>query len=441
VINMKRFLVVMMVMYFVFFNASPVILAQNVGIKDAETKGIYIEEISTNTLIYENNAQKKYYPASITKLLTALTAIDYIDLDETIVAGYEIYYISQNSSIANIKFGEKLTFLELLYGMLLPSGNDVANIVAVYTAKKLDVSLQTIDEQIAYFASLMNQKAKKIGTLNSNFVNPSGLHDDNHYTTAYDMSLIAKKFLNNDTLADIASTNIYATNNKKHTWYNCNLLLQETLENIKWANEKGLNKYYCEYAKGLKTGYTVKAGRTIVAYFEKDGMQIVAVILKSNKEDLFSDAIDSFDYVIKNYKLLSFGKAGEIIDRIEILNSVKDTAKELNITLEKNISFLAEKQTEGVTCKKTFNDTKIDLKFGKYFIKSNINNGDIIGEAIVKDKDGNQILSVNLIAENSVLQDEFYFEKYICLGILFIFIIVILFIKKKKRGKNEREII
>lgn len=438
---MKKCLFIIMVMCIVFYITSPVLSAQSIEIKDVETKGVYIQEISTDTLIYENNSQEKYYPASITKLLTALTACDYVELNETITAGSEIYYISEDSSVANIEFGEKLSFLEYLHAMLLPSGNDAANVIAAYTAKKLDNSLKTTEEQIEYFASLMNKKAKEIGALNSNFVNPSGLHDDNHYTTAYDMCLIGKSYLNNETLAEITAKDTYTTSNKEHTWYSSNLLLHETFDNIDWINKKGTNKYYCEYAKGLKTGSTKQAGRTIVAYFEKDGMKILSVILKSNDEDLFDDAIHSLDYVTENYKLLAFGSANEILDKITILNNIKNTTNELEIIPQKNINILALKEVDGLTCEHVYDSDIIDYRFGKYIIHEDILKGDIVGKAIVKDQDGNQVLSVNLVAGNSVLREIFYFEKYFCLAILFIILMIIFLLKKKNRGKHERKII
>lgn len=438
---MKKCLFIIMVMCIVFSITSPVLSAQSIEIKDVETKGVYIQEISTDTVVYENNSQEKYYPASITKLLTALTACDYVELNESITAGSEIYYISKNSSIANIKFGEKLSFLEYLYAMLLPSGNDAANVIAAYTAKKLDNSLKTTEEQIEYFATLMNKKAKEIGALNSNFVNPSGLHDDNHYTTAYDMCLIGKGFLNNETLAEIAAESTYTTDNKKHTWYSGNLLLHETFDNIDWINKKGANKYYCEYAKGLKTGSTKEAGRTIVAYFEKDDMKILSVILKSNDEDLFDDAIYSLNYVTENYKLLVFGSANEVLDKITILNNIKNTTNELEIMPEKNINILALKEEDDFACECVYDSDIIDYRFGKYIINEDILKGDIVGKAIVKNQEGNQVLSVNLIAGNSVLRETFYFEKYFCLAILFIILVIIFLLKKKNRGKHERKII
>lgn len=438
---MKKCLFIIMVMCIVFSITSPVLSAQSIEIKDVETKGVYIQEISTDIVVYENNSQEKYYPASITKLLTALTACDYVELNESITAGSEIYYISKNSSIANIKFGEKLSFLEYLYAMLLPSGNDAANVIAAYTAKKLDNSLKTTEEQIEYFATLMNIKAKEIGALNSNFVNPSGLHDDNHYTTAYDMCLIGESFLNNETLAEIAAESTYTTGNKKHTWYSSNLLLHETFDNIDWINKKGTNKYYCEYAKGLKTGSTKEAGRTIVAYFEKDGMKILSVILKSNDEDLFDDAIYSLNYVTESYKLLVFGSANEVLDKITILNNIKNTTNELEIMPEKNINILALKEEDDFACECVYDSDIIDYRFGKYIINEDILKGDIVGKAIVKNQEGNQVLSVNLIAGNSVLRETFYFEKYFCLAILFIILVIIFLLKKKNRGKHERKII
>ena len=218
------------------------------------------------------------YPASLTKVLTALLAIEELDLNETITVGREINLKELDASGAGLVAGEKLTVSDLLRALLIPSGNDAAYTVAVQVArKKANDSSMNTREAVDYFAEMMTKRAKELGAENSNFVNPHGYHDDNHYSTAYDMYLITKEAMKHEIFREIVSTQYYSTKDEEnaesdgkkveHSWVNRNLMLRK----------KG--EYYYENATGVKTGFTSKAGNCLIASAENEKLSVILVTL------------------------------------------------------------------------------------------------------------------------------------------------------------------
>lgn len=228
-------------------------------------------------VLFAKNENKKMYPASTTKILTALVALEHGDLDEKILVGNEIHMREKGESISFIQEGQVLTLRQLIAGMLLPSGNDAARTIAVHIAKKTSGQDLTNDKAIEFFTKLMNQKAKEIGAKHSHFVNPHGLHDPNHYTTAYDMAIIAKEAMNNQALIEIFSKNKYT--DPTITFPNRNQLVDPT------------SKYYYQGANGIKTGYTEEAGYCLVSSAIRDGKTLIAVVLKSTETGVWKDSI------------------------------------------------------------------------------------------------------------------------------------------------------
>ena len=238
---------------------------------EVQAEGVYLINLDTDTLIYQKNAHKKLYPASVTKIMTCLLLVENVpDLDNTIIRAKAAIlgtFANQNVSLAGILAGEELTARELLYCMLLQSGNEAASIVADYLG----------DESINNFIAMMNARAKELGAKNTNFVNPHGLHDDNHYTTAYDMALIAKEALKHDVIKEIASTYSYKlrkTNKRDGEW-----LVSTNKMMLKSSD------YYRSYIKGLKTGTTTPAGKCFIAYANKGGYNYLSVMLGAPYKD------------------------------------------------------------------------------------------------------------------------------------------------------------
>ena len=247
----------------------------------------------TGDILYEKNINQKEYPASITKLMTMLLAFENCDMDETFTFSRNaVFSIEPGSSHIGIDQGEELTVDQAMYAIMLQSANEVSNGVAEH-----------IDGSLEAFAQHMTQRAKELGALNTNFVNANGLHDENHYTTAYDMALIAKELLKYPHFKEVLSSTYYEippTNIQSETRY-----LHGQTQLIKEASA-----FYYEYCEGGKTGFTDQAGNTLVAYAQKDGTEIISVVLKSTGYGEYTDTIKLFDYGFENFKTQNICTAG-----------------------------------------------------------------------------------------------------------------------------------
>lgn len=245
-------------------------------------------DTETNDVLYHKNAVEAVFPASTAKLLSALVAIDWCELDEEVTIGEEIDLIASDSSIAGIKKGQVLTVSQILEGMLLPSGNDAAYAMAAYVGRKsLNDPDAKIKEAVIDFVRMMNEKAVAFGVKNSCFKTPDGYDALGQYTTAYDMGLISLEALKNDTIMEICkkgrSRNVFVSG-EDITWYNTNRLIKKN------------DHWYYSYATGLKTGTSTMAGGCLVAAAKKDNKEVMCVILKSTASGRYEDAIKLLKY-------------------------------------------------------------------------------------------------------------------------------------------------
>lgn len=252
-----------------------------------------VMEINSRRVLKEKTAHEKKYMASTTKILTAITIIENCNLQDVVTVGKETVGV-EGSSIY-LEAGEQLTVEELLYGLMLRSGNDCAETLAVYCSKS-----------IKDFAILMNETAKKIGANDSNFVNPHGLHDDEHYTTAYDLALISCYAMKNDKFREIVSTKTkdisFSTREYKRCLVNKNKMLSEF-----------------EGSTGIKTGFTKKAGRCLVSSCKRDGMELICVVL--NCPPMFERSKELLTEAFSNYNDYFVLSAKNIIDFVEVEGS------------------------------------------------------------------------------------------------------------------------
>lgn len=264
---------------------------------DVDAESVYLINLDTGKVIYEKDADKKIYPASTTKIMTALLALENIpDLDAPQV---ELKLYIQNAlsgtgaSLAGILRGESFSPRELLYASMLPSGNEAAMMLGDYVG----------DGSLDYFAEMMNERAAELGAVNTHFVNASGMHDDDHYTTAYDMYLITKAALENETFRQIVSTRYYYAgedqNGNPLHWNTTNFLISPG------------STYYYPYATGVKIGTTDEAGRCLVSTAEKNGYHYLMVMMgapqyDSNGEKLeenmvFKQSIALYDWAFGSF--------------------------------------------------------------------------------------------------------------------------------------------
>ena len=234
-------------------------------------------------LLYSKNENARVYPASTTKIMTAIVALEFGNLDDEITVGKEVKIQVEGESSAFLQQNQTYTLRQLLSALMLPSGNDAARTIAVYIAKR-ESGYETAGnkEAIAHFVNLMNAKAKDLGADDTHFANPSGLHDDNHYTTASDMALIVREAMNNDVFQEIVKEEQYSDQNV--TFNNTNLLLQRD------------SSFYYEGADGIKTGFTNEAGRCLISSATVDGETIISIIFKSTEEAIWQDSVRLLDY-------------------------------------------------------------------------------------------------------------------------------------------------
>lgn len=256
---------------------------------DVQSGAAIVVEQETGTVLYEKNADQTYYPASITKIMTALLALENCDLDETVTFSEDAVYKNEgDTSHISREVGEKMTLESALYGMMLESANECAWAIGEHVAGG------SIDD----FVGMMNAKAKTLGCTNTHFANPNGLPDADHYVTAHDMALIARAAYQIPKFQEICGTRAYTIpkDNKKEEYY-CN----NTHGMI--SNHMGSSNLY-EYAVGGKTGYTDEAGNTLVTYAKKNGMTLLCVVLNSSNPAHYQDTEKLFEYCFSNFSVM-----------------------------------------------------------------------------------------------------------------------------------------
>lgn len=245
-----------------------------------------VMEASTGTILYEKNSMDPHYPASITKIMTALLAIENSSMDEVVTFSHDSVFKTEGSGIAR-DVGEQMTMEWCLYGMMLASSNECAYAIGEHIGKTMDA-----------FVQMMNDRAAKLGCRNTHFTNCNGLPDEQHYTSAYDMALIAKEAYQNETFRIICGTKTYTipfTN--KHT--DEETYLQNHHQMLYPLKTR---KYLYDYCLGGKTGYTTAANSTLVTYAEKDGITLICVTLDAPGSGHYEDTRALFDFCFDNFK-------------------------------------------------------------------------------------------------------------------------------------------
>lgn len=237
---------------------------------------VVLYDATHQQLLYSKNADARCYPASLTKLVTALVALDHIQPEEVITVGSEVSMIAAGSSRAYLTAGTRLTMTQLLQALLLPSGNDAAYVIAVQVGRRISGN-ENMDRYAAVstFCEAMNQKATELGCTDTKLVNPDGYHEDGHYTTASDLLKVCIAAVDNPLIRTIVATPRVQTNlvsGQRVDWTNSNRLLQPD------------NAYTYQGAFGLKTGSTNEAGYCLAACAERNGQTTIAIVLGAKEE-------------------------------------------------------------------------------------------------------------------------------------------------------------
>ena len=370
---------------------------------------------NTGKIIYEKQSKKRMYPASTTKMMTAILALENCKLDDIVTVNYSAVSeeaVPYGYTNAHLVAGEKFTVEQLLNVLLVPSANDAANVLAEH-----------ISGSVENFSKLMNEKAKSIGCLETNFVNPSGIHNDNHYSTAYDLSLIAKYGMKNEVFRSIVcKTSCKLPPTDKYT--NDDREFNTTNELLKDKKDSEYNFYY-EYANGIKTGYTEYANYCIASSAKKNNLELICVILGAEDSSIHeskraTDSINLFNYAFENYFEKVFLSKDTIVKQLDLSdNNQKKDEKDniLEIIPENDLSLFTTTKIEEITPIITIYDN----------LKKPIIKGSIVGK--IEYKIDNNHYMINLIANNNVI-DSYYIQYIFDILLVFtLFFILFIFVK------------
>lgn len=377
-------------------------------------------ESSTGKILYEKNANEVRYPASTTKIMTAILVLENCDLtDVATVSRNAVYSIPADYVTSNIKEGEELTIEQLLNVLLIPSANDAAIVLAEH-----------VSGSVSEFANLMNEKAKELGCKNTNFVNPNGVHNKNHVSTCYDLALITQYAMQNETFREIVkkteytlpATNKYQKSDRTFTTTN-DLLVKNT--------SKSKSNYYYPDAIGVKTGYTGEAGNCLVSAAQRDGMEVIAVVLgagftSQGLSEKFLDSITLLDYAFDNYSIKTLQEEGSALQEVNVSGATKET-ENLTVLVKNNIQVLVSNE---------INTKSLQPNIVLGELVSPISAGDTVGT--ISYTVGGVTYSSELIAQDDVLPSNFLSTLlHISLIIVTLYLIYILLKSDKKKKKKH----
>lgn len=391
---------------------------------------VLIEE-DTGKILYEKQKDAPVYPASTTKIMTALLTLEHLNLNQKITVPEDMG--PADGSAMYLLPGETFTVEELLQGLLIKSANDAAILLA-----------KTISGSVEEFSNLMNQRAQEIGCQNTHFVNPNGLHDPNHTTSAYDLALISKEAMKNPKFKELVSTDfvqIHATDQTPEIRYfrNTNKFL--------WAEQtidyKGTTipiKY--DVVDGIKTGYTPEAGKCLVSSGEKNGIRLIAVVMKNEGLEVYANSRKLLEYGFQNFTKKKILTANQVAGRTVFIDS-----------LEKNLDFYVKE--DYYTVENINSKTEIEQEVSlNENIKLPIHVDDEIGTLKLKEN-GVVLVELPIFAKNEIhsiysLQGFIYFSKHhkvwsALIVFTFFIILIALFtivrlISKKRRKKKRRKL-
>ena len=371
---MKRFLVLLMLFCFI---SVPKVKADELKLAENAKSAILIEA-STGKIIYEKNADEKLVPASMTKMMSMLLIME--SLEKGIIKWDQVIQVSEKASSMGgsqilLETGEKMSVKDLFKGVAIASGNDAVVALAEAVAGTVDA-----------FVNMMNEKAKQLGLKNTSFKNPHGLDTADHYSSARDMSLIAKELVKHEKIFEF--TSVYE-----------DYLRENTDRKIWLVNTNKLVRFY-DGVDGLKTGFTEGAGYCLTATAKKDGMRIIAVAMgEPSSKERNKEISEMLDYAFAQYKVDDLLKNKGFLGKYRVDNGKKEYAK----VVPKDAATILRKK--GEKSGKTSYDVSVTS------LKAPIKKGDSVGTLKIKE-DGKVIRNVKLTVENDIEKANF-FEMFI----------------------------
>lgn len=369
-------------------------------------------EANTGKILYEKNSNDVRFPASTTKIMTAILTVENCNLDDVATVSHNaVYSIPYDYTHASLKEGEELTIEQLLYALMIPSANDAAIVLAEH-----------ISGSVEEFAKLMNKRAEELGCKNTHFVNPNGIHSKDHTSTSYDLALMGKFAMQNSIIRKIVSTTQFtlpATNKYSKTdriFNNSNDLLNT------------YSRYYYEGTTGVKTGYTGEAGNCIIASAKKNDFEVILVVLGGESTNTglsqrYLDCKTLFDYAFKNYSIKTLNEKNAVLKQITVRGATEET-QNLNVLIKDKIEIFSENSADLSSL-----EPEITLDEN---LMAPISANSAIGK-ITYNYDG-QTYSSDLIAETQVLSSDFL---PLLFRILLIFVVLYLLFLLLKKPKNK----
>lgn len=344
---MRKLILFIISFVFIFLNFTYIAYAKE-ELPSVSADSVVLMDASTGEILYEKNSDVAYPPASTTKLMTALLTLERLNLEDTVKIGKNPP-LAEGSKIYLFE-GEEIKVKDLLHGLLLSSGNDCAEALAEHISGSIDK-----------FAIEMNKRALELGAKNTNFINPSGLFNDNHKTSAKDLALIMRELSKNPEYTKIATTNSYKippTN-------------KSVVERPLWNENKLIQKsssFYYEGCEGGKTGYTVQSQHSYVSTATRNGQKLIVALIHDKNKTFFPDAISLFNYGFNNFKLIRLFSQGDLV------TTYKNNDLSIPLTAASDFYYIKEKNDTNVP-KCTLNDQNLSSKFFK--------KGDVIADATI----------------------------------------------------------
>lgn len=331
-------------------------------------KAALLVDLNTGRTVYEQDADERIYPASLTKIMTCLLALENGNLSDVVtVSASALEDLDIDSSVAGLQVGEQMTLENLLYCMMVVSGNDACNVIAEHIAGS-----------ITDFVRMMNQRTYELGCLNTHFSNPHGLHDENHYTTARDLSIITQAALKSENFRQIVDTYEYQLPDDN---------VRQNIPKLKTTNmliyRSMSNSLYYSRAHGIKTGYTSQAGRCVISEATGDGLDLLGIVCGAattilDSGDLlmenFTECARLFDYGFDNYSYLPIMSPLYPVDQVKINNSAG--AEAVAVAPQDEIKVLLPND---------YDPDKLvtDIQLNSDSVDAPVREGDVLGSATV----------------------------------------------------------
>lgn len=412
-----------------------------------DDEAVYICEENSGSVLTSQNENKKIYPASTTKLMTTLVALDYVGdkMDDKVTIGDEIKLADSDSSLADLEEGEVYPWREMFYALLVPSGNDAALTIAVNVAR-IETGNNTLDNDTAIreFVSLMNKKATDMGLSGTHFTNPHGLQDGDHYTTAGDLYKIAEKVMENTTIQSVVKTPVYSvktSNNQTKKWLNTNYLLYDSTSASQATDyfSGGVNPYYNKLALGIKTGHTDEAGRCLVFSSQDGDKKLLGVIMNADSPDtLFGQADNAINALSSDYQRITWTDDSGKVEDIKVKGTHLFDGRKLTVQTGGTASSMVLNSDKDSYSKDVALNSDFFEKINDstYKIKASVSEGQQIGTLNIN-KNGQTVQQI-AVYSNKKMRTRNFIDFIILLVVIGLIILICFYIYAKRIAKQRR---